>query len=586
MEPLDITVIAVYFVLLLAIGVFFSNKMKSSSDMFAAGRQSPWWLSGISAYMTMFSAGTFVVWGGIAYDHGFVAITIALCNGVGAFFAGMFFAGKWRKLGLNSAAEFINLRFGKAAFHFFTWFKIFMVIMYGLTLYALAVMLCPLIPLGEGNLLVDSATGCLSVDWACLILGVIIVTYTVCGGLWAVLITDTLQFFVLLLAVAMVVPLILQKVGGLGEFTALAPEGFLRPTAPGYSWYFIVGWVFTAMFGLGGEWAFIQRYLCVPTPRDAKKACYLFCGLYMTTPFLWMLPPMIYRVIAPDADAEQAYILACKEVLPAGMIGLMIVAMFSATASTISAMLNVFAGVITDSFYSNLIRPKASKRGLVAAGRIFTVVLGIWMMAGAIILPRLASYRIIAIMYASVIGPSLFLPTIWALWSKRISKSAIWWTLIFSIVCGVMVKFGFGENGFLASIAGFSWLTALIQNHPREADLSIGIFVPLFVLAFFELSSRKTSPEWQNLQNAVDKYSKMEVPALVTNLPAKVMVASLALLAVLMGGMSFFSDQKNVFISASIMLLFCSAIFMAIIYFTSRKNDKKLIDDKPDDENK
>ncbi len=208
------------------------------------------------------------------------------------------------------------------------------------------------------------------------------------------------------------------------------------------------------------------------------------------------------------------------------------------------------------------------------------------MMAGAIILPRLASYRFIAIMYASIIGPSLFLPTIWALWSKRISKSAIWWTLIFSIVCGVMVKFGFGENGGLASIAGFSWLTALIQNHPREADLSIGIFVPLFVLAFFELSSRKTSPEWQNLQNAVDKYSKMEVPALVTNLPAKVMVASLALLAVLMAGMSFFSDQKNVLIAASIMLLFCSAIFMAIIYFTSRKNDKKLIDDKPDDENK
>ncbi len=76
MQPLDLVVIVLYVAGLLAMGVMFARRMNNAREMFAAGGQSPWWLSGLSAFMTMFSAGTFVVWGGIAYKFGMVGVAI------------------------------------------------------------------------------------------------------------------------------------------------------------------------------------------------------------------------------------------------------------------------------------------------------------------------------------------------------------------------------------------------------------------------------------------------------------------------------------------------------------------------------
>ena len=74
MELLDYIVIFIYFLGLIAVSVVMSRKIKNSEDMFIAGRNSSWWLSGVSSYMTIFSASTFVVWGGVAYKSGLVAV--------------------------------------------------------------------------------------------------------------------------------------------------------------------------------------------------------------------------------------------------------------------------------------------------------------------------------------------------------------------------------------------------------------------------------------------------------------------------------------------------------------------------------
>ena len=142
------------------------------------------------------------------------------------------------------------------------------------------------------------------------------------GGLWAVLMTDVLQFIILNLAVLFVVPLALHQVGGLGGFIEAAPEGFFDLVKEEkYSVFFLAGWAAIHFFMIGAEWAFVQRFLCVPTKKDARKSTFLFAALYLCSPLLWLLPPMIYRVSNPGADAEQAYILACQSVLPIGMVG-------------------------------------------------------------------------------------------------------------------------------------------------------------------------------------------------------------------------------------------------------------------------
>ena len=566
MSIVDWGVILFYCGGLLVVGAIFSRTTNTASGMFVAGRQSPWWLSGISSYMTMFSAGTFVVWGGIAYEHGLVGAIICCVYGIAAFLAGRFFAGTWRHTCLSTAGEYIQLRYGKGAFHFYTWYGVFTLFMGGMTIYGLAVMLCPLMPLAEGNFLRDAATGNLSVDWACIILAAIVIFYTMKGGLWAVLMTDTLQFFVLMLAVIVVVPLLVAKVGGIGVFLTQAPSGFLRPTAPGFSWAFLVGWLLLNTFQLGANWSFVQRHLCVPTERDARRGMYLFGVLYLFTPFLWMTPPMVYRVLHPGADPQEAYILACKSVLPPGVIGMMAAAMFSATASSMSSTLNTFAGVLTDDVYRRLWRPQATERQTVRAGRVFTVLIGLYILAGALILPRFATYRDVVIVMASLLGGSLMLPTLWGLWSRRVGPGVVWGTVAAGAAVGILQKYGFSQNGWFGRIEAMSGLYGFVRNHTRETDIFVGLAIPLIILIVAEWRGH-VRQEWQRLQDAIARGRAEDVGATAASadaarLPILVVTLSLGFLAVLMLGLApFSSDRWPTLLGMAVLLILACAFF-------------------------
>ena len=109
MGTLDYLVILFYFIGLIAVSFVMSRKIKSSEDMFIAGRNSSWWLSGVSSYMTIFSASTFVIWGGVAYKSGLVATTVAICVGVASLFIGKWISAKWRELKIKSPGEFLTV---------------------------------------------------------------------------------------------------------------------------------------------------------------------------------------------------------------------------------------------------------------------------------------------------------------------------------------------------------------------------------------------------------------------------------------------------------------------------------------------
>lgn len=110
-----------------------------------------------------------------------------------------------------------------------------------------------------------------------------------------------------------------------------------------YNRFIIAFGVYNAIF-LGGNWAYVQRYASVNSQSSARKVGFLFGGLYVVSAVLWMLPPMIYRIVNPSLstiDAEGAYLMMCKEVLPAGLLGLMLSGMVFATASSLNATLNI-----------------------------------------------------------------------------------------------------------------------------------------------------------------------------------------------------------------------------------------------------
>jgi len=501
-------------------GSVFIKRMKTSGDMFAAGGQSPWWLSGLSAFMTMFSAGTFVVWGGIAYQFGLVAVAICMCYGVAAMLAGWFLAGLWKKLGVQSAAEFLELRFGNSLVQFYIWLQGTIGIFgMGGSVYALSVLICTLVPLAPDDILADPATGNLSVTFVSLVICAVVVVITLGGGLWAVLITDMMQFIILSVAVVVVVPLLFVETGGLTRFVEQAPEGFFLPIAGDFTWWFLAGWVAVHFFKIGAEWAFVQRFICVPSPKDARKSTYLFGILYLISPIFWMLPPMLYRTINSDANPEQAYILACQLVLPAGMMGLMIAAMSSATASMVTTFLNVFAGAFTTEVYKRFWRPAAAESELISAGRWITLLLGGLVVAGALLIPALGTYTGYVLTTAAIFSGPLMLPTIWGLFSKRIGLGTAWLATAGGIVVGFAVKFGIGVGGWLEDWTWLAPVVDLAQVNARVTDLVVGSLVPLIILGVAEVLERKIHPGWDRV--SAKRTLQLEAPVLkASTLPA------------------------------------------------------------------
>jgi len=529
---------------MLAIGLILSRWNKSAADMFAVSKQSPWWLSGISSFMSAFSAGTFVVWGGIAFKHGAVAISILMCLGISSFIVGKTLAGRWAKLGVTTIGEYINIRFGRSVVQFYTWIGMCLkLVSMSVALYAFAILFCSLVPLEEGNFLRDESTGNLSITYACIISGLLMLVYTVSGGLWAVLIIDAVQFVILTVTVLFVVPLSFASIGGVGNFLDQVPDGFLQIASGKFTYWFLLGWIVVHTFKLGGEWVFIQRFLAVKSPKDARKSAYLLGILYLVSPVIWMLPAMIYRIVDPNANPEQAYFLACAAVLPAGMMGLLLASMFSAAASYIDGEINVYAGAITNDWYKALIRPSASDIELVTVGRISTFLIGAIIICGAVAIPYVGGAENVILTITSLLVVPMVLPTLWGLLFKKTTQQAVWITTGLSFLAAALVKIFIKEN------SGNSFIDWLLENS-LVLEASVGILVPLLTLSLFELSAKNTALGFIEVQSKSIDYTVTDTPIAIAEYPARLLAYSIGCLALIMFILSIAVDDKRAMIAA------------------------------------
>ncbi|MBU3021339.1 hypothetical protein [Aestuariibacter sp. A3R04] len=562
----DLFVFGIYVAGMLGVAVVFYKKNNTFKDMFAAGGQSPWWVSGLSSYMTLFSAGTFVVWGGMAFKHGLVAISINIASGCAALLVGFFIASKWKTLSIATPAEYIQQRFGTLAVRYYTWMLMFVrIVGSAVALYALSTILQPLMP---------GATG--SVVSIIVICGIVIVLYTIIGGLWAVLMTDVLQFIVLSISVFFTVWLALTNVNDLNEFASKVPEDFLNWTSAGYSWYFLVGWMAIHLFMLGAEWAFVQRFLSVPTKKDAKKSALLFGALYIVSPGIWLLPAMLFRGVDATANPEQAYILMSQSLLPLGMLGLVAAAMFSATASMVSSQINVFAGVLTDNLYLHWLRPNATDKEALWAGRIFTAILGCLIVVLAVAIPYLGGAENIVFSMMSLFISPLFAPALWGLFSKHIGQSAVWITALSAALIGYCLKFGLAEGGLLTQIELLTPLASWSQANDRMMDIYAGVVTPLLVLSLLELKGRIEgwqSEAWKNLTMAEEQ----EAGTADNYLPLFIVTLSLWVCAAIIAVLTLLTQIHR---SEMIVLTLTLVIFAAFLSLYLRRNNVSLIEER------
>lgn len=459
MSTIDYIVIIVFTILIVIAGLSFRKRGSDMKSYFAAGGAVPWSINGLSLYMSFFSAGTFVVWGSIAYELGWVAITIQMSMCVAGFVVAFIIAPKWRKTNVLTAAEFVRKRLGDKVQKFYTYIILILSLAYtGAFLYPVAK-------------IVNVSTGW-SIN-ACIIgLGLLILLYTVVGGLWAVIVTDVLQFVILTAAIFLVVYLALGEVGGIEGFISKLPEQSWKITSEEYSWWFILAFAIYNMIFIGGNWAYVQRYTSVKTAKDAKKVGLTFGWLYLISPIIWMLPPMIYKIINPDLaglETEGAYMLICKQVLPIGMLGLMLGGMVFATASSVNTTLNLAASVITNDLFL-VFKPKASLKQIMNVAKISTLLFGIGTIIVALLVPSVGGIVNVVLSIGAVTGCSLYGPPIWALFSKRHSGKSILIITLFSLIINISAKF----------------LLAL----SRADEMLLGTLSPFILLAIYDLYAK------------------------------------------------------------------------------------------------
>ena len=135
-------------------------------------------------------------------------------------------------------------------------------------------------------------------------LGLLMISYTAAGGLWAVMVTDILQFVVLTASVFILLPLSFDKVGGVESFSKAVPDDFFNLLNGEYTLGFIIAFTLYHISFIAGNWTFVQRYTSVNSPNSARKVSFLFAGLYLVSPIVWMLPPMIYKAINPSLQGS------------------------------------------------------------------------------------------------------------------------------------------------------------------------------------------------------------------------------------------------------------------------------------------
>lgn len=468
MGTLDYVTILLFAAGVMLAGISFSSTGKNMKSFFAGGGNVPWWISGLSLFMGFFSAGTFVVWGSIAYYHGWVSVTIQLTMAAAGLAVGFFIAPRWNRTGCLTAAEYITRRFGVSTQKMYTYLFLF------ISLFTTGAFLYPIAKIIE-------VTADIPLNTSILLLGAFSILYVTIGGLRAVVVTDVLQFLILFAAVIIVIPLSLMKVGGAEAFLAKVPEGFFQTVSGDYTWVFIIAFMFYNLFFLGGNWAYVQRYTSVSTPRNARKVGWLFGVLYLVSPILWMLPPMIYRVYNPGLEgleAENAYLLMCKEAMPSGLLGLMLGGMIFATASSLNATLNISAGVFTNDIFKRL-SPSTSEKGLMRIARWSTIGFGVLAIVVALLIPLMGGIVNVVISVAALTGVPLYLPLIWSLFSRNLNGRVILTTTVVSLAINALFK-------FVTPLMDFSL--------DRAEEMLVGVLVPALLLAGYEIYHRICRP--------------------------------------------------------------------------------------------
>ena len=493
----DYAVIAAFFAVMIGVGIYYSRKSKSSDQFFGNDKTVPWWLSGVSFYMNSFSALAFVMYSALAYKFGWVPVTVSWLSVPAVLLGAWFLAVRWRRAAKGSPIDYIAERYTPS-------------------------MCRTLAILGLPMQLLDNALKLLAIGtvvgvgmgfplfWSICISGVIIVLYTFLGGLKATLTCDFIQFLVILVVIFTLPFMCLERLAefggapgvcalpklaeGFSVFLDKVPAGFFDFTAGKYTWVYML--VFFCCVGstLSTNWSLVQRYYSTKSEKDAKKMAYLVAALLFLGPPIFFFPAMAARVFMPGIPENQmngVYALVCREVLPVGMIGMVIAAMFSATMSSLAGNFNAAAAVMVNELIGvgGRCRCRSEKSKLVVA-RLATILVGGLVIALTFVMQYAQGADDLFNLSNKVFGvflPPIAIPMLCGIFVRKFSKRSGLIGLVGGIAVGLVI-FCVGAKPELAYLREMIWI------FPATAVATI-LFLVIGSCLFPDAASERESVE-------------------------------------------------------------------------------------------
>jgi SSS family solute:Na+ symporter len=486
----DYALIALYFGIVIFVGWYSSRKNQTTDDYFKAGGKVPWFLAGVSNWVSGFSAFMFVAAAGFTYKHGlgaavvFTAATWAYL--VGAFY----FASRWRRARINSPLEFLTRRYSSSTTYFYTVTAIVpQVIGIGQGLYILCIFVSTALGFAQEQHAFLGLTFS-GLELTMIGIGLVMIVYTVIGGLWAAVLSDAVQGVIILVTSLLILPVTFLYLGdgnGIGAgFARLwreAPEGYFGLNGQTGQPLFLLSYAAASMLGYNVAWWQVQRYQSVPDERSARKMALLCAAFSLFGPLLWILPVMGARVIFPNiaevwpqfaAPEEASFVGLAMMLLPHGLIGFVIAAILSATLGQASDGFNWLAATITRDIYVPLRRrfgrAVPDEKHQMRVGQVTMLVIGVLGIVAALFIAKTGGAFAFALKYYSLAGPGFMMPVFLGM----IYRKTPWWSGMASCIAAFTAAFG------LMALNAFPEYT-----YERNVLSAIGAATVVFILSAF-----------------------------------------------------------------------------------------------------
>lgn len=438
----DYAVIAVYFIFMIVISFAFRKANSNTSDYFRGGGQLLWWIVGSSAFMTQFSAWTFTGAASKAYENGSIVLAIYLANAAGFLINYLWTAPRLRQMRIITTLEGIRERWSQGNEQFFTWILLPVgLLTSGIALNGLGVIL--------------AAVFGLDINTTILLAGVVVILMATLGGSWATTASDFMQMIVLMLLTCVGAFLALHHIGGVGEFVARLPENSIawgELARPQIFYLWLMAWFVKQILNTNNM-SDGYRYLCAKDDVQARKGARLAAILFTVGPIIWFIPPMVARIVYPDLSVipaiaslgsrmqDGAYLALSIVTMPAGMIGLMVTALFATTVSSMDSGLNKNAGIFIRSFWAVIVRPGARDTELLVTSKIVTVLFGIFTVMSAFMFNAMKELSLFDLMmqFSSLVSMPIAVPLLWGLFIRRTPPWSAWSTVVVCLACSIVI---------------------------------------------------------------------------------------------------------------------------------------------------